>query len=280
MNFLDFAEKVLNDTKRPLTKMEIWKIGKEMNYDKQLNSSGKTPWQTMAALLYLDLKDNKNSKFYKAEERPTKFYLKSLSNQIKSKEIKIEESDEIKKLKEKDLHKFLSYYVYAFQDIYTKTIYHEESTKKTFGQWAHPDIVGVYYPNWLPEVINLTKELNISPIKLYSYELKISLNFNNLRESFFQAVSNSSWANEGYLVAADILDDENFTNELERLSSSFGIGIIKLDLEDPNSTKTIFQAKFKEVIDLETINKTVFVKGVVAFILRRNQRFLVSLTRV
>jgi hypothetical protein len=33
--------------------------------------------------------------------------------------------------------------------------------------------------------------------------MKKELNFSNLRESYFQAVSNSSWANEGYLVTAE-----------------------------------------------------------------------------
>lgn len=32
------------------------------------------------------------------------------------------------------------------------------------------------------------------------------MNFTNLREYYFQAVSNSSWANEGYIVALDIDD--------------------------------------------------------------------------
>jgi hypothetical protein len=40
--------------------------------------------------------------------------------------------------------------------------------------------------------------------------MKKNLNFTNLREYYFQAVSNSSWANEGYIVALDIDEDESF----------------------------------------------------------------------
>ena len=54
----------------------------------------------------------------------------------------------------------------------------------------------------------------------------------NYRESFFQAVSYSSWANEGYLVAAEIIQDDELLSELECLSIAFGIGIIQLDITD------------------------------------------------
>lgn len=44
----------------------------------------------------------------------------------------------------------------------------------------------------------------------------------------FQAVSNSSWANEGYLVVLQEIDSE-VLSELRRLNQSFGIGVIKLE---------------------------------------------------
>jgi uncharacterized protein len=81
------------------------------------------------------------------------------------------------------------------------------------------------------------------------------LNFGNLRESFFQTVSNSSWANEGYLVASKISNDIDFMDELTRLSTSFGIGVIELSLEDPHSSKILLPAKYRDSLDWETINK-------------------------
>jgi hypothetical protein len=92
-------------------------------------------------------------------------------------------------------------------------------------------------------------------VKLYSFEVKKELTFANIREAYFQAVSNSSWANEGYLVTANILHDEEFMTELKRLTSAFGIGIIKLDIEDPDASEILFPAKHKTEIDWETVNK-------------------------
>lgn len=44
-------------------------------------------------------------------------------------------------------------------------------------------------------------------------------------------------------------------DEIKRLSGSFGIGVIKLDVTDPDSTEIIFPAQQKEIIDIDTINK-------------------------
>ena len=73
--------------------------------------------------------------------------------------------------------------------------------------------------------------------------------------SFFQAVSNSSWANEGYLAAAEISIDEEFRDELLRLSSSFGIGIIELDTQDPDASEILFPAQEKDQLDWDMVNK-------------------------
>lgn len=54
------------------------------------------------------------------------------------------------------------------------------------------------------------------------------LSWSNLKECYFQAVSNSSFANEGYLVVFEEFDDE-ILEELIRLNASFGIGVIKLE---------------------------------------------------
>jgi len=67
------------------------------------------------------------------------------------------------------------------------------------------------------------------PIKIFSFEIKKHLDFGNYKEYFFQAVSNSSWANEGYLAALSVPQDGEFREALQKLSQSFGIGIILLD---------------------------------------------------
>ena len=144
-----------------------------------------------------------------------------------------------------------------YMRIYTKTIFHEKTKKKGYAQWLHPDMVGVYFPidEWREEVLDFSREFGSPIIKLYSFEIKRELGFHNLRESFFQTVSNSSWANEGYVVAASIEGSEEFSLELKRLSTSFGIGVIRLNIEDPDSSKIEYPAKYKEILDWDTINK-------------------------
>jgi hypothetical protein len=246
MTFLELAERVLT----------------EKGYDKQLNSEGKTPWATLGAQIYVNAKDNPKSPFAQTDSRPKKFYLKSQASQLDLSDIAISKEPTVVKKKrfdflEKDLHPYLTYYAYYHLHCYTKTINHSQSSKKEFGEWVHPDIVGCYFPldDWKQEVYELSSSIGNISIRLLSFELKRELSFGNLRESFFQTVSNSTWANESYLVAAEVSEEEEFRSELSRLSTSFGIGVIKLNLEDPHSSEIIFPAKYREALDWETINK-------------------------
>ncbi|PJB21025.1 MAG: hypothetical protein CO114_07540 [Euryarchaeota archaeon CG_4_9_14_3_um_filter_38_12] len=262
MTFKELSKKVLEEEKKPLTVEEIWKIAIEKGYDKHCITQGKTPWKTIGAQVYVDIRDNSESPFVKIDSKPRKFFLKTLVSENELKRIEERERGKIeapKKLRypERELHPFLTYFARTYMGIYVKTIYHEKSNKKEYSQWLHPDMVGVYFSieEWKSEVIDFSREIGSPSIKLYSFEIKRELGFHNLRESFFQAVSNSSWANEGYLVAANIDKDEELLSELKRLSTSFGIGIIKLDIDDPDSSEVVLPARQKMELDWETINK-------------------------
>lgn len=262
MTFLELAEKILIEKQQPLSSTEIWNFAIQKGYEKELNTEGKTPWATLGAQIHVNAKDNPKSIFAKTDSRPKKFYLKSQVSKLDLSETAISKDEIIVKKKkfdylEKDLHAYLSYYAYYFLNCVTKTINHSHSTKKEFGEWVHPDIVGCYFPleDWKNEVYDLSSSIGNISIKIFSFELKRELNLGNLRESFFQTVSNSSWANESYLVCAELSEDIDFRQELSRLSTSFGIGIIKLNLEDPNSTEITYPAKFRDALDWETINK-------------------------
>ena len=52
----------------------------------------------------------------------------------------------------------------------------------------------------------------------------------------------------------ELASEEDLKN-IKRLSTSFGIGIIKIDIEDPDSSEILFPAKFKTELDWDTINK-------------------------
>ncbi len=124
-------------------------------------------------------------------------------------------------------------------------------------EWIHPDMVGFYLPleDWRPDVIEFNRLSDSNSLRLFSFELKRSLVRGNYKEAFFQAVSNSSWAHEWYLVAAEKLQDDEFLAALERLASSFGIGIIHLDPTDIGASTVPCPARTRDTLDWETINK-------------------------
>lgn len=192
MTFLELAESILKEEKKPLTSIEIWNIAVKKGYDKKLNSQGKTPWSTLGAQIYVNAKDSPKSIFRKTDSRPKKFYLKSMANIINLEDKTVPEDIIQEKKKkfsylEKDLHKFLTYYAYNHLNCYTKTIKHHLSNKKEFGEWVHPDMVGCYFhmEHWKKEVNDFGNAIGVRSILLYSFEIKRELNFANLRESFF-----------------------------------------------------------------------------------------------
>lgn len=262
MKFLDLAKKVLEENLKPLSGSEIWQIAKEKGYLNQLETAGKTPEQTLLSRLYTSANDPENPNFKFVGSRPKRFYLPGITPEDtlsfdEDEVLEKEEKDKKIGYKEKDLHQVLAYYVRNHLGAYPKTLNHSKSRKKEFGAWVHPDMVACYFPqnHWKHEVYDLSQLMGDAQIGLFSFELKTHLSFSNLRESFFQAVSNSSWAHEGYLVAAEIKKDKDFMIELERLSKSFGIGVLKLDLEDPDSCEEILPAESREFIDWDTVDK-------------------------
>jgi hypothetical protein len=264
--FLELAEKILQEAEHPLTVNEIWKQIEKKGLDDSLGTTGKTPWATLGARLYVDVRDNPESKFVKIGEYPARFWLKKREVPKDWTALSAPEPvepQESAKYSERDLHPVLSYFVYSIpafnkgRPVYTKTIKHEKSTRSGYSEWTHPDMVGFSFPadEWKETVIELAGVLGDSALKLFSFELKRSLNEGNYREAFFQAVSNSSWAHEGYLVTAELEEDEYLRAELLRLSSSFGIGLILLDLRNVAESEIVFKARARETIDWETVNK-------------------------
>lgn len=256
MTFLELIEQVLREVQQPLSSEEIWAFAQQKGYDNKVGSKGKTPWATIGARLYIDIRDNPNTPFVQVSQRPARFALKEFADYAP---LPTQAFPVIAKptYKERDLHPLLTYFLGTYHTIYTKTIYHEESAKDRYAQWLHPDMVGVYFSleSLASEVLEISRELGHWGLKLFSYEIKRELTFTNLRESFFQAVSNSSWAHQGYLVAAEIARDDDFLQELKRLSNSFGIGVIRLDVQNPDDCEVLISAREKESVDVDTMNR-------------------------
>ncbi|GAA7577482.1 COG2958 family protein [Helicobacter pylori] len=279
MTYRELGKKVLEQAERPLKVKEIWEKACEMGSDKELkkgkrkiHSSEGDKEQSIASLgSQLGEHDISNDKkqFYVARKkgRTHYYWLKSREREFppqKTPDAK-EEDDEQSECsdateKEKDLHPLLVKFLDKDPNfkLLCKTIRHEKC-KKGKNEWNYPDIVGVYFPynKYFPyngyeeETLKFLHHTGQKRHKLFSFELKMRISFSNLKESYFQAVSNSSWANEGYLVVFKEIEDE-VLGELRRLNQSFGIGVIKLESEISNS-KILLPAKERE-IDIPTLN--------------------------
>lgn len=266
MTFMKLIEETLKKANAPLTAEEIWEKANDYGFVNELKSNkGKTPEKTISARIYVDIK-NGNNTFYQESKRPTKFFLKKLQSNIDT-QVKVNPnySQNKRTFRERDLHPLLSSFVYSDSHFkcYTKTIYHEKSNKDHKGKndWLHPDIVGVYFPyeDYNANTIDFIDTFRENNLKVFSFEMKCKVNYTNFREYYFQAVSNSSWANEGYLVAIDFEDKEELIEEMLRLNNAFGIGIIKLNVENIEQSEIIIPSRINDSIDWETVDRLVEV---------------------
>ncbi|BDS11439.1 HTH domain-containing protein [Aureispira anguillae] len=249
--------KVLEDHKGSFTYLEVLKMIDAKNYIDWTNA--KTPSDTIGAQLgHFIRQDDSRVKRIKGK-KGFEYYLSKYENELNLSAVVAKETnskkDAAKKYQERDLHKLLSSYLKS-QNIYSKTIFHEKSSnsKDDHQKWVHPDMIGIHFLNLKNKSSNaLLKVINkADAFDLISYELKREIKSDyELKKCFFQAVSNSSWANYGYLVAFHI--SRNLLDELERLNQSFGIGIIELS-GNPYESKVLFQPKFKE-LDFKTMDK-------------------------
>lgn len=82
MKFLDLAIEILSGADKPFTYQEIWEAGREQGLDKKINTTGKTPGRTLGARLFVEVRDNPDSKFIKIGNRPARFFLRSKEGQI------------------------------------------------------------------------------------------------------------------------------------------------------------------------------------------------------
>ncbi|GAA6994765.1 COG2958 family protein [Helicobacter pylori] len=216
---------------------------------------GNTPDRSVSAFIYTALNKGEELPFFKVQEKPALIALKDAAKEPVLNTEKIS-APSAKIMHERDLHPFLTYMAIHNENLkcYTKTIFHEESVKSPKGidRWLYPDMVGVRFLHAElsnENLIAFSKKFDTLPVKLVSFELKKEISVNNCRECYFQAISNSSWANEGYLVGCHI-DTQNskLMDLLKRLHVSFGIGVIDLRTNEDKSA-ILLNAKYKEKID-------------------------------
>lgn len=232
--------------------------------NKYYEFAGKTPSMTISSQLgdfirkgdsrVKRIKQNNGIYSYYLSKNEQHIGIEILSGDIENQNIKISKINKSKTYEERDLHILLSSYL-KNTDTYSKTIFHEQSNGKDNHQiWTHPDMVGIKFLNLQTKASqNFLKSIHrVDTFKMSSYELKREINSDSeLKRAFFQAVSNSSWANFGYLVAFEFGD--SLYEEMSRLNQSFGIGIIELNA-NPYQSKILFPAIYR-ALDFKTIDK-------------------------
>ncbi|GAA8988085.1 COG2958 family protein [Helicobacter pylori] len=256
---IGIIQSVLEIIKEPIKVTEIYDKAKELFEKGEIKSmfdyGGNTPDQSVSASIYTALNKGEELPFLKVREKPVLIALKSA---VKEPVLIAQKSSvsgaEI--VRERNLHSFLTYMACHNENLkcYTKTIFHEGSLKSPKGmdRWLYPDMVGVRFLHAElsnENLIAFSKKFDTLPVKLVSFELKKEISVNDCRECYFQAISNSSWANEGYLVGHHIAThDPKLMDLLKRLHASFGIGVIDLRTDEDKSA-ILLNAKYKEKID-------------------------------
>lgn len=198
------------------------------------------------------------------EGRPRKYYFTESTDSAEIDHAERNEASPASKIngaivKEHDLYPILSEFLWSELELYSKRI-DEKRSRNSRGaggnKWLYPDLVGIedLSGEWHREIKDCVQQYADKKTKLWSFEVKILINRSNVREVFFQAVSNSSWANLGYLVASEI-EGADTLRELRMLSSLHGIGFIRLDAENPSESQIMIPAKERIEIDWDTANR-------------------------
>lgn len=260
----DFAEDILKESGAPLSCNAIWKTGKESKHAEKLNITSKTPWQTLSAMLFCDVKDSPNSRFIKIGGRPVRFFLKSRINDLTPSDRKqVHEIARVKPLKKSvsEEQLYALFPSFAFTDaelgrenpVYVKTVNGGSAKKPGLNNWLHPDMAGFSLGGGDAEKLNGDAEFE--GIRLLSFEVKKKISKNNHRKEFFRAVAGGAWANEAYLITVDLLGGDSLIDDLGRLSERYGVGIILLDLEEFSASETLFPAKTGSHCDRELLEE-------------------------
>ena len=181
------------------------------------------------------------------------------TDEVEEDNVEVSTIPETATFSEHNLYPILIDYLKTELNLYCQRI-DEKRSKNSRGsggnQWLHPDIVAMQPVDkeWDELIRSCVKQGAGQSVRLWSFEVKKELSGSNARKSFFQAVSNSSWANEGYLVATSI-SDSSVEQELRMLSALHGIGVILLNPENPSESEMMLPAKSRADVDWQSVNR-------------------------
>ncbi|MBF9060609.1 HrgA protein [Rhodobacterales bacterium HKCCSP123] len=199
----------------------------------------------------------KNIRIAVTEDRPRIYFYVPQSSDIAVSS----ESDPIastQRFYEQDLYPLLTKYMLQEHGVQTKRI-NESKSRNSKGprgnEWLHPDLIGFEALNasWQSDIVDISALRGDSSVRLWSFEVKKSVSQSTVRQSFFQALANSSWANLAYLVAETI--ESKAADELRMLSARHGVGVIQLSLEDEIGGSIYIPATERREIDWSAANR-------------------------
>lgn len=193
-----------------------------------------------------------------SEDTPRKYWWETSGKYLPD-EIILQSEVETSTQSEYDLYPMLATFLIGrHRKIYPKRIDEKKSSNsygKDGNKWLHPDMVGLedLASGWDYEMKNLSAKAGAKQAKLWSFEVKLEITLSKVREYYFQAVSNSTWANYGYLVAASI--KANALTELRLLNELHGVGVILLDVTNPTDSTIEIPARERHEVDWGTCNR-------------------------
>ena len=156
--------------------------------------------------------EKQDPQFKTTEGRPRRYYYSAKTDEAEvaaTENIQKSLNDDGYQYTEHDLYPMLSKFLRSEFSIYSKRI-DEKRARNSHGSggnhWLFPDLIGFenLSREWHTEIKQCVQQISDRRTKLWSFEVKKLINRSNVREAYFQAVSNSSWANIGYLVTAEI----------------------------------------------------------------------------
>ena len=188
-----------------------------------------------------------------ASVHPKKFYCSQKDSTLHKEPVDAPRMAQADTLNEHSMYPMTCQYLYREHDVYAMRI--DESRSSNSGgaganRWLHPDIVGVRIlsDNWHPDVQKYAEIAKTRRFELWSLEVKLRIYQGNVRESFFQTVANSSWANYAYLVALRV-EGEDALEELQMLCSRHGIGLVIIDAVDSEKSQVRIPARENLEVD-------------------------------
>lgn len=168
-------------------------------------------------------------------------------------DLAVAQEAEKEEYKEHALYEPLQRFLADEMQILSKRI--RESTSKNRrgkhgNKWLHPDIVGLSAPGsgWSDLIKQCAIALPTRKAQLISVEVKTRLTVGNIRECFFQTVSNSLWANQAFLAAAEVSGESTWA-ELRMLCALHGIGFISIDPETHSESRVLIPPRERDEID-------------------------------